>query len=160
MGDAMFERVTEEVGPALRRAREGRKLTLAEVSSISSGAFKPSTLASYERGERAVSIERFFRLTHLYRISPVRLLADVLRRIEGRPTVMIDVGRLQGLGGAEAGILDGFIRNVSLLRGRSVGERIALREGDLEVLATATGRRVDEFVDAIAPALAQEHAGR
>ena len=155
----MFERVTEEVGPALRRAREARKLTLAEVSSISSEAFKPSTLASYERGERAVSIERLFRLTHLYRISPVRLLADVLRRIEGRPTVMIDVGRLRGLGGAEAGILDGFIRNVALLRGRSVEDRISLREGDIEVLATATGRRVNEFVNAIAPAFAHDQAG-
>ena len=157
----MFERVTEEVGPALRRARKGRKLTLRDVTRLSSGAFRASTLASYERGDRPVSIERLFHLTHLYDISPVRLLADVLRRIQGRPAVRIDVGRLRNLGGAEAGILDGFIRNVSLLRrapiGDAVGDTISLREGDLEVLATATGRRVNEFVNAIAPAFASEH---
>ena len=153
----MVERVPEELGPALRRAREARDLTLREVARISSGEFKPSTLASYERGDRPVSIERFFRLTHLYGISPVRLLADVWRRVEGRPPVMIDVGRLRGLRGAEAGIVDGFIRNVSLLRGRSVTDTIALREGDLEVLATATGRRVRDFVDALEPALVRDH---
>lgn len=153
----MVYRVTEEVGSALRRARKARDLTLREVTRISSDEFNPSTLASYERADRPVSIERFFRLTRLYGISPVRLLADVVRRIEGRPRVLIDVGRLRHLGGAEAGILDGFIRNVSLLRRSPVGDTIALREGDLEVLATATGRRMDEFLDAITSAFDLEH---
>ena len=153
----MVDRVTEEVGSALRRARKARGLTLREVMRISSDEFNPSTLASYERADRPVSIERFFRLTRLYGISPVRLLADVVRRIEGRPRVLIDVGRLRHLGGAEAGILDGFSRNVSLLRRSPVGDTIALREGDLEVLATATGRRMDEFLDAITSAFDLEH---
>ena len=55
--------------------------------------------------------------------------------------------------GAEAGILDGFIRNVFMLRDQAVADTISLREGDLEVLATATGRRVREFLEAIEPAL-------
>ena len=56
------------------------------------------------------------------------------------------------MGGVEAAILDGFIRNVYVLRDQDVADTISLREGDLEVLATATGRRVHEFLDAIAPA--------
>lgn len=152
----MFDEVTEEVGAALRRARRARGLTLRDVTRISSGKFNASTLASYERADRPVSVERFFRLTHLYEISPVRLLADVLRRIERRPTVLIDVATLRSLRGAEAGIVDGFVRNVSLLRGQPVGDTITLREGDLEVLATATGRRVNDFVHAIRSAFARE----
>ena len=152
----MIDKVTQEVGSALRRARKARDLSLRDVTRISSQRFKPSTLASYERADRPVSIDGFFRLTHLYGVSPVRLLADVVRRIEGRPRILIDVDRLRSLGGVEAGILDGFIRNVSLLRGDPVGDTISLREGDLEVLATATGRRVSEFVDAITTALSRE----
>jgi hypothetical protein len=57
---------------------------------------------------------------------------------------------------AEAAILDGFIRNVFILRNQDVADTISLREGDLEVLATATGRRVHQFLDAIGAALAAE----
>ena len=152
----MFETLAEEVGAALRRAREARNLTLRDAARVSSGAFKPSTLASYERAERTVSIERFFRLASLYEISPIRLLADVWRRVEGRPSVRIDVPRMKSLGGAEAAILDGFIRNVFILRDQDVSDTVSLRAGDLEVLATATGRRVHEFLNAIGPALAPE----
>ena len=114
-------------------------------------------MAAYERAERTVPIKRFVRLGFLYDISPVRLLADVLRRVEGRPAIRIDVRRVRSMEGAEAGILDGFIRNVFMLRDQAVADTISLREGDLEVLATATGRRVREFLEAIEPALATQH---
>ena len=153
----MFDKLAEEVGAALRRAREARDLSLRDAARASSGAFRPSTLASYERSERKVPIERFFRLAFLYDISPVRLLADVQRRVEGRPPLRIDVRRVKSMGGVEAAIMDGFIRNVFILRDQDVADTVSLREGDLEVLATATGRRVQEFRDAIEPALAAEH---
>ena len=63
---------------------------------------------------------------------------------------------MKSIGGAEAAILDGFIRNVFILRNQDVADTISLREGDLEVLATATGRRVHQFLDAIGSALAAE----
>lgn len=152
----MFDSFAEEVGAALRRAREARHLSLREVARATSAAIKPSTLASYERAERTVAIERFAQIASLYGISPARLLADVLRRVEGRPAVRIDVRKVQSMGGAEAAILDGFIRNVFILRDQDLADTVSLREGDLEVLATATGRRVPEFLDAIAPALTPE----
>jgi len=77
----------------------------------------------------------------------------VARRVEGRPSVRIDVERIKNLAGAEAGIVDGFIRNVFLLRRQPPADTVSLRNGDLEVLATASGRRVHEFEDAIEPAL-------
>lgn len=148
----MFGSVTSEVGAALRRARASRGLTLRDAAQAS-GEVKPTTLASYERGERPISVDRLFGLSFLYRISPARLVADVLRRVEGRAPVRIDVRRMKSLGGVEAGILDGFVRNVLVLRDQPMADTVTLRDGDLEVLATATGRRVKEFVDAIGPAL-------
>jgi transcriptional regulator with XRE-family HTH domain len=150
----MYESLSEEMGAALRRARTSKGLTLREAARVSSEDVKPTTLASYERGERSVSVERLFRLSFLYRISPARLVADVLRRIEGRKPVLIDVGKVRDLRGAEAGILDGFIRNVLMLRNQPMVDTVSLREGDLDVLATATGRRVHDFLDAIEPAIA------
>lgn len=156
----MFDSLADEVGAALRRAREARHLSLRQAARASSGAFKPSTLASYERAERTVAIERFAQIASLYEISPVRLLADALRRAEGRPPVRIDLRRVKSLGGAEAAILDAFIRNVFILRDQDATDTVSLREGDLEVLATATGRRVRVFLDAIGPALTPELPSR
>jgi transcriptional regulator with XRE-family HTH domain len=150
---AMFESRAHEIGTALRRARKARDYTLRQVADRSHGTFKASSLASYERGERAISFERFFQLTSLYEISPSRLFAEVTRRVEGRPSVLIDVERVKSLNGVEAGILDGFIRNVFLLRRQPVADTISLRTGDLEVLATAAGRLAREFEEAIEPAL-------
>ena len=152
----MFETVASEVGAALRRARTSRGLTLRDAARKGPDAVKPTTLASYERGERSLSVDRLFRLSSLYRISPARLIADVSRRVEGRPQVRIDIGRMRSLGGVEAGILDGFIRNVFILRDQPVTDTVSLRDGDIDVLATATGRRVEDFVAAIRPALAEE----
>ena len=149
----MFEGLSSEMGAALRRARASRGMTLREAARAASGEVKPTTLASYERGERPVSVERLFRLSSLYRISPVRLIADVLRRVEGREPVRVDVHKVRDLEGAEAGILDGFVRNVLMLRKQPMADTVTLREGDLDVLATATGRRVSDFVRAIEPAI-------
>jgi transcriptional regulator with XRE-family HTH domain len=149
----MPQTLAQEVGAALRRARQARRHTLRDVAQLSSAEFKPSSLASYERGDRAISIERFFRLMALYDISPARLVADVSRRVEGRASARIDIQRVRALGGVEAAILEGFIRNVFLLRHQPVADTISLRDGDIEVLATASGRRLSEFVNSIEPAL-------
>ena len=152
----MYEDVPAEVGAALRRARTSRGLTLRDAARAGAGGLKPTTLASYERGERSLSVERFFRIAALYDISPARIVADVHRRIERRAPIRVDVSKIRDLEGAEAGILDGFVRNVVALRNQPTSDIVHLREGDLEVLATATGRRVTEFVRAVAPALRNE----
>jgi transcriptional regulator with XRE-family HTH domain len=144
--------LANSIGAALRGARKARGLTLRDAARLSSGGFKASSLASYERGERAITVARFLDLTSLYKIAPGRLIADISRRAEGKPAALIDLRRLRLLGGTEAAILEGFIRNVFLLRREPVAETISLRDGDLEVLATASGRRANEFRDAIGSA--------
>lgn len=149
----MFDSLAQDMGMALRRARKARGYSLRQVAEMSHGSFKPSSLASYERGERAISFERFFRLTGLYGISPSRLFAEVARGVDGRPSTRIDVESVKNLAGPEAGVLDDFIRNVFMLRRQPPADTISLRNGDLEVLATTAGRAAREFEDAIEPAL-------
>lgn len=150
-----MERLATEIGRALRRARRERGLTLRQVGQRSRDRFKPTSVAGYERGERSVSVERFCELSAMYGIPPDRLLADALRRWGGRPEVAIDATRVEGLRGPEARLIADFVSEILELRGEPRPESITLRAGDVEILATASGRQPQEFLDQIHDALLQ-----
>ncbi len=71
-------------GEVLRQVREGRSLSLRQVTVRSGGRFKPSSVASYERGERQISLERFFALAEVYDLAPERIVAAIAYRLEHR----------------------------------------------------------------------------
>ena len=48
----------------------------------SGGRFKPSSVASYERGERQISLERFFALAEVYDVTPERVVAAIAYHLE------------------------------------------------------------------------------
>ncbi len=148
-----MEPLALEIGKALRRARRARGLTLREVASASGGRFKATSVAGYERGERSINLERFCDLSRLYGIAPERLLADILRSVEGRLEPEIDLTLLEGLGSPEGALVSGFIRQVRSLRRVEPSETVVLRAGDLEVLATAAGKKPEELVEALEPVL-------
>ena len=148
------EEIVLETGRSLRRARQARGLTLREVGSRSGGQFKPTAVAAYERGERAISLERFCALARLYDMAPERLLSQVMWRIERRPEPTIDRRRLPELPADDAGTVGGFIDEVRRLRGNSNGDVITIRIQDVEVLATASGHQLQQFLDRLRPALA------
>jgi transcriptional regulator with XRE-family HTH domain len=140
-----MESLRVEIGRALRRLRRSRGLKLRDVSVRSSGRFKPTSVAGYERAERSISLERFVEICRLYEAPPERVLGDVMRTIEGRVEPEIDLATLGAISGIEAGLISAFVHQVRSLRGEGAGDRIILREGDLEVLATAAGKRPDEL---------------
>ena len=63
--------------------RLGRGLSLRQVTVRSGGRFKPSSVASYERGERMISLERLFALAEVYEVAPERIVAAIAHRLEG-----------------------------------------------------------------------------
>ena len=138
-----------EIGRALRRLRRAHGLTLVDVATMSKGKFKATSVAGYERGERSITLERFCSLCQLYGLAPDRVLAEILRRTEGRIEPEIDLAALESLGTTESALLSGFARQVRGLRGEPQADTITLRAGDLEVLATAEGRRPEELAEAL-----------
>jgi len=138
-----------EIGRALRRLRRAHGLTLVDVAAMSNGTFKATSVAGYERGERSITLERFCNLCQLYGLAPDRVLAEILRRTEGRIEPEIDLAALESLGTTESALLSGFARQVRGLRGEPQAGTITLRAGDLEVLATAEGRRPEELAKAL-----------
>ena len=144
-----------EVGLALRRARTTRGMTLREVGRSSSGQFKPSAVAGYERAERAISVERFCGLAQLYQMAPERLLAQIMWRLAGRPEPILDGHKVSDLLDEEADVIGAFIQRVRDLRRADDGDIITVRIQDLEVLATVSGQALQDFLDHLRPALAE-----
>jgi transcriptional regulator with XRE-family HTH domain len=64
----------EDLGARLRTLRRARKLSLREVENATHGEFKASALGAYERGQRAITIQRLSRLLAIYGVGPVEVL--------------------------------------------------------------------------------------
>ena len=137
--------MTLEIGRALRRARLARGSTLKQLAVASAGRFKPTSVAGYERGERNISVVRFCELCRLFGVPADRLLGEILRATQADSELMIDLTRLERLGPAEGELLSGFVQQVASLRGSGDVDTITLRVGDIEVLASASGRGPEEL---------------
>lgn len=150
-----MKRISEAIGEALRRARRSRSLTLHDVRRISDGRFKPSSVGSYERGTRTISVPLLCELSALYGIPPDRVLADALFVMgsESQMEVVIDLNRLPQLEGEDGRILTEYVGQVRALRGDVGTDVITLRAGDVEVLASAIGSESSELLDRIRPTL-------
>jgi transcriptional regulator with XRE-family HTH domain len=77
-----YEDFAVAAGEVLRQIRVARSLSLRQVTVRSGGRFKPSSVASYERGERQISLERLFALAGVYGVAPERIVAAIAHRLE------------------------------------------------------------------------------
>jgi transcriptional regulator with XRE-family HTH domain len=143
----------DEIGMALRRARGARGLTLRQVSTLTEGRFKATSVAGYERGERTISVERFCDLCDVYQVSPQAILGDIVRAVAGSTEPRIDLTRLEQMGADERTVVAGFVRQIQAQRHEAPSETIVLREADLDVLAAAAGKTREEMADVIEPAI-------
>lgn len=62
------------LGANLRDARKSAGLSLRAVTVETHNEFKSSVLGAYERGERAITVERLDRLCGFYGIHPVSVI--------------------------------------------------------------------------------------
>ena len=146
-----MERYAREIGIVLRTVRRNRGLTLRKVSTLSGGRFKSTSVAGYERGERSISLKRFIELCQLYGVPPHALLAQIMRAIEGSTEPDVDLTVLEASGSADEALIAGFIRRIRALRRDHPSGTVSLRAEDLEVLASAAGKRLDEVLEALTP---------
>lgn len=143
------------VGEVLRDARQQRGLTLRQVMERSEGRFKPSVIGGYERGERSISLARFFELARFYGIPADRLMAQALEHLDpaARQETVLDLGRLELVRDDIGDAVNGFVRRVKRERGDRAEEIITLRAGDLEAVALASGISLDRLLQALRPAI-------
>jgi transcriptional regulator with XRE-family HTH domain len=127
-------------------------MTLRGASRASRGRFKPSSIAGYERGERAITVQRFCDLAEVYEVEPARLLDGILTDARGESTIELDLAALGELDLPEAATLRSFADRVRTMRGSADSEVLTLRHTDLEVIARVSGRDRSELLELLSPA--------
>lgn len=154
---ARFDRA---VGAVLRKAREGKRLSLHDVEERSRGRFKPSTVAGYERGERAISLARFARLASVYDRPPDDLLGEILDDLYPglRGGIVIDESRLGLVEEPAREAVRGLLRRVREERGLAGGHALTIRSGDLRIAILGSGEEPGTAMRKLTPVLVEPGA--
>lgn len=123
----MSDRFSVSLGQRLRAARRQRGWSLGEVESQTDGEFKASVVGAYERGERAISVQRFARLADVYGIPPAELLPA-----EASEGVVIDLDALEF--GAGGDLVERYLAAIQLVR-KEPGSR-EVRQSDRAIIGS------------------------
>lgn len=104
----MVEDFNYALGQRLRAARRHRGWSLGDVESHTDGEFKASVVGAYERGERAISVQRFVSLADIYGASASDLLPA-----GASPDLVID---LDALAGDDGDLVDRYLAAIQMMR--------------------------------------------
>ena len=165
MSDELTEAADEaeyiaKVGERLRSIRRQKRMSLLDVEAASGKEFKASVLGAYERGERAISVPRLQRLAELYNAPVAQLLPDLGHQKDSdelpggrvpfvRPTLTIDLEKLRLLEGAEAELVNRYLRGIQVQRQDFNGKVLTVRSDDLRALACMLGVASDAAIETL-----------
>jgi transcriptional regulator with XRE-family HTH domain len=114
------------LGQRLRAARRHRGWSLGDVEANTSGEFKASVVGAYERGERAISVQRFVSLSDVYSTPASELLPA-----PSDPDLVID---LDALAGEDGDLVDRYLAAIQMMR-RNPGVE-AVRDSDRALISS------------------------
>lgn len=130
-----------QLGSRLRAIRTQQHLSLHGVERKSEGRWKAVVIGSYERGDRAISVQRLAELAEFYGVPVGELLPrDDAPSVSG-PTsaplarVVINLTRLRALTDPDAEPLLRFVASIQRLRGDYANQTLTVRAEDLRTLA-------------------------
>ncbi len=124
----MVDKFSASLGVRLRAARRQRGWSLGEVESYTIGEFKASVVGAYERGERALSVQRLVRLAEVYAVPP----SDLLPLASAGRSTVIDIDVLATPRGDD--LIDRFLAAIQFLR--RDGSPDEVRDSDKAVIAS------------------------
>lgn len=120
------------LGERLRAARKRRGWSLHEVERRSNDEFKSSVLGAYERGERAISVQRLYGLARLYDVDVSHLIPVGGDASDG--SVTIDLEAMAAADEQMSEAIDRVLVAIQMRRRNGTGD-LAVRKADLELLA-------------------------
>ncbi len=123
----MVDNFSSSLGMRLRAARRQRGWSLGDVESNTAGEFKASVVGAYERGERAISVQRFVRLAQVYDVPAGELLP-----LTPSSGMVIDLDALS-LDGADD-LVDRYLAAIQLLRKEPGGSEV--RQSDRAIISS------------------------
>jgi transcriptional regulator with XRE-family HTH domain len=129
------------LGGRLRAVRAQQQLSLRGVERTSEGRWKAVVVGSYERGERAISVQRLAELAEFYGVSVGELLPVDEAPAFGTPStaalarIVLNAERVAALSDPAAEPLTRFAGAIQRQRGHFRGSSLSIRREDLQTLA-------------------------
>jgi len=125
------------LGARLRAIRQQQALSLHGVEEKSQGRWKAVVVSSYERGDRAVTVQKLAELAEFYSVPVAELLPDapVAAAAEPPPKLILDLERLGQVPAEKAGPLARYSAAIQAQRGDYNGRVLSIRQDDLRTLA-------------------------
>jgi transcriptional regulator with XRE-family HTH domain len=135
----MTSEYAKALGARLRAIRTQQGLSLHGVEEKSKGRWKAVVVGSYERGDRAVTVQRLAELAAFYGVPVAELLPEGAQpspaSSEPAPRLVIDLEKLQRVPADQAGPLARYAATIQSQRGDYNGRVLSIRSEDLRSLA-------------------------
>ncbi|MPZ60203.1 MAG: helix-turn-helix domain-containing protein [Propionibacteriales bacterium] len=134
----MSHEYAKELGARLRAIRQQQGLSLHGVEKKSQGRWKAVVVGSYERGDRAVTVQRLSELAEFYGIPMHELLpgsVPISAATEQPPPLVLNLERLAELEIEDSSLLARYAATIQAQRGDYNGRVLTLRQDDLRTLA-------------------------
>jgi transcriptional regulator with XRE-family HTH domain len=128
----------KSLGARLRAIRSQQGLSLHGVEEKSQGRWKAVVVGSYERGDRAVTVQRLAELADFYGVPVSELLPDgppPSAASEPSPRLVIDLERLGQVPTNQGAPLARYAATIQSQRGDYNGRVLSIRQEDLRSLA-------------------------
>jgi transcriptional regulator with XRE-family HTH domain len=126
-GKPLVEDFNYALGQRLRAARRHRGWSLGDVEASTDGEFKASVVGAYERGERAISVQRFARLADVYGTDASDLLPAGVADSE----LVID---LEALTGDDGDLVERYLAAIQMMRKQPGVDEV--RDSDRAVISS------------------------
>jgi transcriptional regulator with XRE-family HTH domain len=127
------------LGSRLRAIRTQQGLSLHGVEEKSQGRWKAVVVGSYERGDRAVTVQRLAELAEFYGVPIHELLPEGMPSsagtMEGAPKIIIDLEQLSHVPADQSAPLARYAATIQSQRGDYNGKVLSIRHEDLRSLA-------------------------
>jgi transcriptional regulator with XRE-family HTH domain len=125
------------LGAKLRGIRQQQGLSLHGIEQKSGGRWKAVVVGSYERGDRAVTVQKLAELADFYAVPVAELLPEgrVPSNAEPATKIVINLERLGQLPAEQVGPLARYAATIQSQRGDYNGKVLSIRTEDLRSLA-------------------------
>ena len=133
----MSSEYAKALGSRLRAIRTQQGLSLHGVEEKSRGRWKAVVVGSYERGDRAVTVQKLAELADFYGVPVAELLpgGSPSGAAEPPPRLVLDLEKLGDIPADQAAPLARYTATIQSQRGDYNGKVLSIRQDDLRTLA-------------------------